>query len=63
MDCRKPSSGFIDNIHEDLVEPDGLKVIIIVTILVIILQKHHYCHIVILIILPSKGLVSQARAL
>jgi len=27
MDCRKPSSGFIDNIHEDLVEPDGLKVV------------------------------------
>ena len=26
MDCRKPSSGFIDNIHEDLVEADGLKV-------------------------------------
>ena len=25
MDCRKPSAGFIDNIHEDLVE-DGLKV-------------------------------------
>merc|ERR1712158_78154 len=27
MDCRKPSSGFIDNIHEDLVEADGLKVV------------------------------------
>ena len=25
MDCRKPSSGFIDNIHADLVE-EGLKV-------------------------------------
>ena len=42
MDCRKPSSGFIDNIHEDLVEPDGLKVFIIVVIN--IMQHHHNNH-------------------
>ena len=38
MDCRKPSSGFIDNIHEDLVEADGLKVGIAVIIIFFIMM-------------------------
>ena len=38
MDCRKPSSGFIDNIHEDLVVADGLKVGIAVIIIFFIMM-------------------------